>query len=672
MKAFELHFNPDTKEYIAESFIFEPENAYERALGSLYLVAELKKALPKSKSFLNKLAVIIKKNYYTLSIKNPEKALSFALKKVNDFLAEEVKKNNVFWLGNLSLGVVSVSAKKSSLLKKRETKYLNLCFSKTGRLKIILLRKGLYYDIGKNIKLQDIEPYPLKVFQNILTGKLEVGDTFLLITENVYNFLKERKVLSKLSNLSLTENINEDTLKKLIPEEIFKKETGVSGVCLIGIASGKISFQKTYKRKINLSFAKEKIPFLKNIYLPVIKTLNRLAGIIKNFKKLKKEKIFAKIKLQKKRQKIKRRKTIPKKNIFKLSFKKLKILPRKIFTKKTKNYFLFKPKGLRLRKLLILFFVLGVFLFFGFLWTKEKHQDKKREFEEIILGVKTKVNRAEGYLLIKENEKANNLLIDAFNEISSILKSEKESNSKQEILLLKKEIEEKLNKLNNLSVLNSPKIVKNLKNKDIIEKKKELCSLTDNPCYVFLPNARVIWKTDKKWKEGKINFSETKSKADIMAGYYSNLYFLNKENCEILKYSEISAGVFGKENKWLKEKNVKEKCKKPKSLAIDGSIWILNNDNSISRFYKGYYKETLKLNIFPKIKNITKIKTSFSLPYLYLLEPCEKRIIIIDKKGKTIKQIKSEKFDNLIDFEISKDGKRIWILNRNIIYQVEI
>lgn len=105
-------------------------------------------------------------------------------------------------------------------------------------------------------------------------------------------------------------------------------------------------------------------------------------------------------------------------------------------------------------------------------------------------------------------------------------------------------------------------------------------------------------------------------------------------------------------------------------MAIDGSIWILNKDNSLERYYAGQYQETLKLDFFPYPKNFSKIFASANLPYLYLLEPNQNRIVIINKAGQIIKQFQSQKFNNLLDFAISEDGRTIWILNGLKVYQM--
>lgn len=187
MQIFELHFNPKLKEdQVFDTFIYEPESAYEKKLGSLYVAGELQNSLRSDSNFLDNLAQVVKKNYYTLSINSPEKALSHSSKKANEFLAEEVKKEHVSWLGNLNFAIFSLSE-------------LNLNFTKTGDLKILLIRQGQIIDIGKNLDLQEIDTYPLKIFFNTVSGRLIENDKILVLTKQIFDFLKEKSILSQIA-----------------------------------------------------------------------------------------------------------------------------------------------------------------------------------------------------------------------------------------------------------------------------------------------------------------------------------------------------------------------------------------------------------------------------------------------------------------------------------------
>ena len=111
MEVFELHFKKKIEEDSAlDSFCYEPENIYERRLGSLYLVGELKNALPPNDKLINKLAQVIKAKFYAFPINSFEKSFEESLKATNDFLTEEVKDDNTSWLGNLNLAISAFSS----------------------------------------------------------------------------------------------------------------------------------------------------------------------------------------------------------------------------------------------------------------------------------------------------------------------------------------------------------------------------------------------------------------------------------------------------------------------------------------------------------------------------------------------------------------------------------
>ncbi len=201
MQVFEFHFNPapkrppatflargETPDLIFDSFCYEPENIYERRLGSLYMVGLLKKILPKNLRFLEKLSKIIKEKYYKYTLFSPEKSLKESLKETNEFLEQVAKKGDVSWLGNLSFAVLSL-------------KDFNLNFTKVGDIKILLLRGGKIIDIDKKLRFQDIEPYPLKIFGNIVSGKFAEEDLILVFTKEVFDFFQEENLLNEIAKL---------------------------------------------------------------------------------------------------------------------------------------------------------------------------------------------------------------------------------------------------------------------------------------------------------------------------------------------------------------------------------------------------------------------------------------------------------------------------------------
>jgi len=217
MRIFQFYFNPKSKEdLIFDSFCFEPENIYEKKLGSLYIVGVLENALPKNYNFLEKLSKFMKEKFYEKTLTKPERALRETLKATNEFLAKIAKDGDVSWLGNLSFAVLNL-------------KNFELNFAKVGGMKIYLIRGRKIIDIDRRLRLQDIEHYPLKIFGNVVTGKLIENDLVLVLTKEVFDFFQNENLIQKIKEI---EFFDEKEFKKILEE---KKEalSQVKGIAFL-------------------------------------------------------------------------------------------------------------------------------------------------------------------------------------------------------------------------------------------------------------------------------------------------------------------------------------------------------------------------------------------------------------------------------------------------------
>ena len=155
---------------------------------------------------------------------------------------------------------------------------------------------------------------------------------------------------------------------------------------------------------------------------------------------------------------------------------------------------------------------------------------------------------------------------------------------------------------------------------------------------------------------------------DDFSSYQGNLYFLDGENEKIIKYPYSGNEQWDLPQLWAETSNARNF----KSMAVDGSIWFLDRQNHLERYYGGRLAESFELEIFPEIKVLSKIKAYPGLPYLYILEPAQQRVIIIDKSGNVIRQLQSKKFDNLLDFSVTKEGRDIYLLNGLNLYKIKV
>jgi len=652
MQIFELHFNPNLKpDLIFDSFCYEPENIYEKRVGSLYLVGLLKNVLPQNVRFLEKLAKIIKERYYRLTLKNPEKALQESLKEANEFLEQVARKGDVRWLGNLNFATLSL-------------KDYELNFTKVGEIKIFLLRGGRIIDIDQKLKFEEITPWPLRIFGNIVSGKLTDGDVILVSTSEVSNFFEKENLLAEIGKI---QPFNEKGLKEAFDrkgKEILK----ISGICLAIVLTkenflGKreIITPKLYPKEFNL----------KNIFTPILRFLAGWFSPLVNF--------FKKFRIPK------------------LSRPKLTIPPRPK---------LVMPK-LKLNKNKILILTLIFFLFFGSLFAQLKEKQKLEKYQITLNEIQKKLTQVESFLILKETkpeltEEANLLLKECWEEISPLIKEDFHlpKSFGDQVFSLSNEISENLYQLNKLEIIKEPELVFEFK---LRESAPENLVIFNGNIFFFSPYAENLFRLDKELKgeiieidqkfnlaaslEGSvIFFSKSKNQLTILSdngqistalkepypdfnfddisSFRENLYFLDKKSGQIIKYPYQENFQWGDPELWLK------KAVSGESITADGSIWILAKNNSIEKYYAGELKEKIGLDIFPYLKDLTDIFASPYLPYLYILEPAQNRIIIITKTGQIIKQFQSPKFDNLLDFAVSEDGKTIYLLNGLNVYQI--
>ena len=653
MQIFEFHFNPKAKEdLIFDSFCYEPENIYERKMGNLYMAGFLKNVLPQNVRFLDNLAKVLKEKYYK-TLSSPENSLKESLRKTNEFLERISKEGDVSWLGNLSFAAISI-------------KDFELNFTKVGDLKVFLLRNGQIIDIDQELKFEDIEPYPLKIFGNIVSGKLAENDIILILTKDVFDSFSQINLLSKIAGIW---PFNQKDLKEVFnnkKEELLK----ISGICLFIVLSKEI----LPKEKEILTQQKPlKVFSFKKVFSPLFKIF-RLPKT-----SFKKPAISSKLKIPQIELKL------PKPNL------KIKT---SLFGKKTVLIF-----GL------ILFLILGFFIF------EKRGKQQLEDYQTQLNQIQEKVDEAETFLIIAETnpqaeKKASSLFKESLEEISPLVNiaSGLSSDFANQVLTLENTISENLYQLNKLKIIEEPELIFEFETRGfipqkiifqsqnlyffspysenlfkiinenegkIIEINRELNSvalLNDSILFFLKPNQLISFRNDR-FSE-LISLEELNFSLDYFSSYNSNLYFLDKKSGEIIKYTFFGNFKWGSPQLWLATKT--KKALNVESMAVDGSVWLLTKENVVERYYIGSFQETLELEIFPYPKDFSKILTSSQLPYLYLLEPVQKRIVILNKSGEIIKQFQSQEFDNLLDFTVLKDGKTIYLLNGLRVYRINL
>jgi hypothetical protein len=687
MQIFDFHFNPPEKSKLArgevkenlifDSFCYEPENIYEKRVGSLYMMGILKNVLPQNVKFLDNLAKTIKEKYYRLISVSPEKSFKESLQRANESLEKIAKEGNVSWLGNLSFVVIAL-------------KDFELNLTKVGDLKVFLFRQGQIIDMDKRVKFDEIEPYPLKLFSNIVSGKLSEDDIILLLTKEVLDVFLKENLLNEIAKISSSVSpVNKPKGLKEILNNKKEELTKISGALLSMILSKEALAPK---REILTQPKALKIFSFKEVFRPLIGTFK-----------------FPRISFKKPVFKVPRLKfKIAKPELSPVKIPQLKLkLPKFLLAEfwKAKLQILYSNKKITLILALILFLSFGFFIF------EKKEEQQLKEYQTQLNQIQEKINQAENYLIIAKNnpqaeKKANELFMETWEGISPLvtLASTFPSDFANQVLTSKNTISENLYQLNKLKIIEEPELFFEFQAREFIPQKitsdsrnlyffspysenvfqinqegeskilvidkkfNSAVSLVNTISFFLKPNQLINLKDGQFSETFPLGFPYSDFDFNEMSSYLSNLYFLDIKQGKIVKYPYLGNFQWGSPQLWLSSEI--KKANDFRSMTIDGSAWILTKNNSIERYYGGNLQETLELKIFPYPEYISKIFTSPTLPYLYLLESTQKRIIIINKSGGIINQFQSEKFDNLLDFRVSENGKTIYLLNGLKVYQI--
>jgi len=339
-------------------------------------------------------------------------------------------------------------------------------------------------------------------------------------------------------------------------------------------------------------------------------------------------------------------------------------------------------------KALIGFYLIFILIVSGTVYFSQK-QTKKQEiidYQNIFSQAKQKFLQAEAVLMFNQNDRAKTLLEESHNLLSSLPDSPDKAGLEQEI---KAQINKsnKLFEINNLKTinLNEPlegivKIQKNIyafnsENNaiyQISETAKPVSTASINLGYlqksaILEPEDAVVFLTDTP---GLAIYSSSKALKKIQASmplalvkdissYNQYVYFLTEN--QIYKYYRTLAGFSGP-YAWLKQKTG---FINPVSLAVDGNIYVLDN-NQVLKFFQGVRQE---FNLNFELEQPIKIFTLSNLNYLYLLE--KDKLLVFDKTGQLMSQYISSKFSDLKDIWVDKD-KTIYLLNNQEVLMFDL
>jgi len=149
--------------------------------------------------------------------------------------------------------------------------------------------------------------------------------------------------------------------------------------------------------------------------------------------------------------------------------------------------------------------------------------------------------------------------------------------------------------------------------------------------------------------------------------YNTRVYSLDTANNQIYKHNKTLTG-YDKGSPWLKGTN---DLSQAISLAIDGDLYLLFQNGTIKKYVSGNEETYNITGLEPALTNPTELWTYNGINEIYILEPTNKRIIILNKEGKLIKQITSKEWKEPKSMIVIPEEKTIYVLDSGKIYTLK-
>ena len=609
-----------------EIFGYQPDNVSKNKWGYLYIIGGINKLILSSNPnfyLLNSIASILKKEYYANYYENPGSALENALRKVNGIISSSEYRND------LEMLIIAIQDNR-------------IIFTKIGETKILLIRNNKIFDLNQISKnYQELNKNTL--FKNIIRGKIQEKDRLVITTKKARNLLKNEFFIARLIKRSFSQI--EDFVKRNMDN--LKKEPGIAILQITiekftdanykkNVINKSISIDKNYK-ETNSAFSEGidysqldnfynkvsnlKINYKYNFYKNLLEKVFNFKKYFNSFTnepiiynnpsnplKILSATFFILINFSKKLT----RHTINNIIQIKQAFIEKKIFKSELYSKPKKLPFLNTKYKITIPIIVfIIIIILSIFIFSG--------NDKKTQIydnNDIInssLGESIKqiadtknfpftikkIVIAENPII--ENETNNKVIIGYSSE--QVYKINDYSNP--ELLFTNSSISKPFDLVINL---NRENIVFISKSDDINNKKILIYNINNNSF-----NTEEI--------KLPINSPILDAKS-----FNNSLYILGENN--IIKYS-FKNGSFSDAHKWIQTSSNQEKLINPLSMAIDGSIFVLDNLGNISEFLKGEkIDEIANLGLVSKDSQII---TSEDWNKIYFFDPLSSKIIIINK-----------------------------------------
>ncbi len=637
---------------------------------NLFLLAELRGIQKKMEANdLSKISEIIIEHFRKNKKLPADTMFEETLKEINDALADFAHKGRKSWLGKFS-ALVAIKSER------------DLYMANSGHTCAWLKRKN---SLNEVLGQDKTEVHPLKTFLNFSSGRLTDGDSVIMATSAIFNYVSVELFSKTLNSNPL--DVCCDKISEILKSSA-KSDEGFA-VFMVGMAKKVATEPEIIPQPAavmeNVTAEPAKVSLKK-------KAVAKTPVLVESITRSMDGPIYAPTPEDMKAE----AQSLPKEK-FKLKIPALKF-PKLSFPKisfKVPGFgFLSNVSGPA--KFFFGSFILFIVLFalniaaFG---VRKSHAKQVEQFNTTSASLVDMLEQAESSLIYKNQSQAMKLMSSAESELHKL-----EQLDSGKAVPFQAKFEEMNNKVNRVTILRNLTPVFEMQYPTSFvaragsgylianENPNSLGLFTDNK----LTNIFMLNSTDGQIKgvahvSGQGNFVVSKdkfyfvnqsSKEFEQVNYISNgdlsalkfvgpnrLFAINKNTNQVIRMNASSSSISAGLNMLKSNVDLKD----AQDLGIDSDMFILLSDSVLKFSASGTQQDFMLAPTSEPAKNMKKIRVGNQL---YILEPISKRVMIYSRKGDLLNQVQFPELTDLRDLYVDEGTHEMFLFNSNKAYRI--
>lgn len=196
-------------------------------------------------------------------------------------------------------------------------------------------------------------------------------------------------------------------------------------------------------------------------------------------------------------------------------------------------------------------------------------------------------------------------------------------------------------------------------------------SLTADRIYVL---GQGIWSAELRSSEAQFNRDieegDSNREGSLLGTFGPYVYVVNPARRNIYRYTRGVNG-FSDPIGWFKP-GQRFSYDNLNSLSIDGDIWIGTTDGKIHKLSMGEVADYQIKGLPEAFTSSLIIFTKENLQYVYVLEPASRRLVILQKTGEFVRQIKSGSLAAATSLAVSETAGKAFVVSGSLIFEVSL